>query len=84
MTVHVHDPVADAKEAQHEYGVDLCPWDELPRADAIVAAVAHKSYKERPLRDFADKLVPRGLYVDVKCAADPAALRARGLEVWRL
>ena len=84
VTVHVHDPVADAREAQHEYGIELCAWDDLPRADAIVAAVAHRSYRERPLGDFADKLVPKGLYVDVKCTADPSALRALGLEVWRL
>jgi carbonic anhydrase/acetyltransferase-like protein (isoleucine patch superfamily) len=25
----------------HEYGVRLMAWDDLPRADAIVAAVAH-------------------------------------------
>ena len=31
---HVHDPMADADEALHEYGVELTPWDELPRADA--------------------------------------------------
>ena len=29
--VHVHDPVADAAEALHEYGVELASWDELPR-----------------------------------------------------
>jgi UDP-N-acetyl-D-galactosamine dehydrogenase len=84
VTVHVHDPVADAKEALHEYGVVLKAWEELPRADAIVAAVAHRSYRERPLGDFAAKLAPNGLYVDVKCVADPLALRALGLEVWRL
>ena len=82
--VHVHDPVADAAEARHEYGVDLVPFDALPRAAAIVAAVAHKEFRVRPLDDFVGKLVPGGVYADVKCQADAAALRARGLIVWRL
>jgi UDP-N-acetyl-D-galactosamine dehydrogenase len=83
-TVHVHDPVAEPDEAVHEYGVRLVPWEHLPRANAIVAAVAHKEYKARPLDDYVAKLAPGGLYVDVKCQADAAALRGRGLHVWRL
>ncbi len=84
VTVHVHDPIADPAEAMHEYGVTLTPWDELPRAHAIVAAVAHREYEQRPLDDLAAKMEPGGLYVDVKCQADTAALRARGIQVWRL
>ena len=30
----MHDPLADADEALHEYGVKLRSWDELPAADA--------------------------------------------------
>jgi len=33
--VQVHDPIADTAECQHEYGIALTPWDELPRAAAI-------------------------------------------------
>ncbi len=84
VTVHVHDPVATSEEAVHEYGVHLVSWEHLPRANAIVAAVSHKEFKQRPLDDFVAKLAPGGLYVDVKCQADAAALRARGLNVWRL
>ena len=42
--VHVHDPVADAQEAVHEYGVTLRSWDQLPRAHAMVVAVAHREF----------------------------------------
>ena len=82
--VSVHDPLADAGEAMHEYGVTLRAWDELPRAHAIVAAVAHDAFKRRPLDDLVGKLQPGGLYVDVKCQADAAQFRSRGLKVWRL
>jgi len=84
VTVHVHDPVAAADEARHEYGVDLVAWDALPKAQAIVAAVAHKGLKARTIDDYVAKLVPGGLYVDVKSQADAKALKARGLNVWRL
>jgi UDP-N-acetyl-D-galactosamine dehydrogenase len=84
MVVHVHDPVADPAEAQHEYGVALVPWAELPRAEAIVAAVAHRELAARSTDEMVAKLVPGGLYVDVKARADAAALRARGINVWRL
>jgi len=84
VTVHVHDPVAESAEAEHEYGVSLVPWDKLPQAAAIVSAVAHKPLLARSLDEIATKLVPGGTYVDVKCTADAAALRARGFTVWRL
>jgi len=84
VSVHVHDPVADPDEALHEYGVTLMPWDQLPRASAVVAAVAHRDFKAHTLDDVVAKLIPNGLYVDVKSQADSVALRARGVQVWRL
>ena len=84
INVHVHDPVADAAEARHEYKVELKSWDALPRARAIVAAVAHREFRERHTDDYVDKLEAGGLYVDVKAQADAAQFRARGIEVWRL
>ena len=42
----VHDPVAGADDALHEYGVRLCDWDDLPAADALILAVAHKQFLE--------------------------------------
>ncbi len=83
-TVFVHDPMADPAETEHEYGLHLTAWDDLPRAAAIVAAVSHKVFTQRPVEDFVGKLAPRGVYVDVKSRADAEALRARGIEVWRL
>jgi UDP-N-acetyl-D-galactosamine dehydrogenase len=84
VTVHVHDPVADADDAWREHGVRLTSWDELPRADAIVSAVAHREFAQYSTDDLVAKLVPNGVYVDVKCQADATALRARGVQVWRL
>lgn len=82
--VLVHDPVADSDEAVHEYGVPLTAWNDLPAAAALVAAVAHREFKARPLDDYLGKLQARGVLTDVKSQFDPQALQARGVTVWRL
>ena len=82
--VHVHDPVASADEAAHEYGEKLATWEQLPKAHALVLAVAHKAFDARGIDDFVAKLEPGGLFVDVKSHADAPALRERGIGVWRL
>jgi UDP-N-acetyl-D-galactosamine dehydrogenase len=84
VTVHVHDPLADSQEAVHEYGVELKAWEHLPKANAIVAAVAHTAFKARPVEDYVAKLAAGGLLVDVKCQHDAEQFRARGVRVWRL
>jgi UDP-N-acetyl-D-galactosamine dehydrogenase len=84
VEVSVTDPQAQADEALHEYGVRLLPWADLPRADAIVAAVAHREFLALPMAALADKLVPGGAFTDVKAAFDSAALVLAGLRVWRL
>jgi UDP-N-acetyl-D-galactosamine dehydrogenase len=84
VEVHVTDPTADPEEAMHEYGVRLMGFDDLPRADAIVAAVAHREYAALPVADFSRKLVEGGSFIDVKAAFDRVGLQAAGLCVWRL
>ncbi|MBL0150821.1 MAG: nucleotide sugar dehydrogenase [Ideonella sp.] len=84
VEVFVTDPQADAEEAMHEYGVRLLSWDEMPRADAIVAAVAHKEYAGLSVEELGRKLVKGGAFIDVKAAFDPEALKIAGYRVWRL
>jgi len=82
--VFIHDPEADADEAMHEFGVPLLRWEQLPRGDAIVAAVAHRQYRELTADDICRKVIRNGCFVDVKSAYDRAALARCGLNVWRL
>ena len=84
IDVHVTDPQAEAEEAQHEYGVALKSWADLPKADAIVAAVAHNEYLALKPGDVANKLVAGGPFMDVKALFDAKALQAAGFSVWRL
>lgn len=84
VDIFVHDPVADHAEAKHEYGLVLTTWENLPQADAIVAAVSHKDYLDKPNHDFLKKLKGAGCFIDVKSQFDTVGLAKEGLTVWRL
>ena len=84
INVVIHDPIADKEEAHEEYGVNLVDWDKLPKANAIVAAVSHKAYQKQGLPALLDKLVDKGVFIDVKSAWDPAEIEKAGKAVWRL
>jgi UDP-N-acetyl-D-galactosamine dehydrogenase len=84
IDIHVHDPVASPEEARHEYGVELESWESLPCSDAIIVAVPHQQFIERPLSDFQAKVTGNGCFIDVKSQFDSKALREAGLNVWRL
>jgi UDP-N-acetyl-D-galactosamine dehydrogenase len=84
VKVHVHDPLADNEECQHEYGIGLTEWDALPQASAIIAAVAHQPYKQMGVSKLLGKLKPGGVFADVKSVYDPAVVAQAGHELWRL
>ncbi len=84
VELHIHDPIADAKEARHEYGIELESWESLPRADVIIVAVSHQEFIERPISDLQSKVVERGCFIDVKSQFDQKVLNEIGLSVWRL
>ncbi len=84
VEVFVTDPQAESEEAMHEYGVRLLPWADLPRADAIVAAVAHKEFAALSMEDFGKKLVKGGTFIDVKAAFGAKMIQAAGYKLWRL
>ncbi|MDR3453999.1 MAG: nucleotide sugar dehydrogenase [Rhodoferax sp.] len=84
VEVFVTDPRAESDEAVREYGVPLLPWKDLPRADAIVAAVAHREFTALTIEDFGRKLVKGGAFIDVKGAFDRSAIEDAGYKLWRL
>ncbi|WP_422013820.1 nucleotide sugar dehydrogenase [Roseateles sp.] len=84
VEIFVTDAQAEVEEAMHEYGVRLMTWDDLPQADAIVAAVSHREYASLSMEDIGRKLVKGGAFIDVKAAFDAKALAGAGYSVWRL
>ena len=84
VEVFVHDPAAGEEEALRECGVQLQTWEALPRADALIAAVAHRPFLELSAEDLQRKLVKGGCFIDVKACFDRKSLEAAGMRVWRL
>ena len=84
IKVCVHDPVPEKTNVRNECGVELMAWEELPTADAIILAVAHMQFQEKPIAEYAKKVVKNGSFIDVKSALDAESLRQAGLSVWRL
>jgi UDP-N-acetyl-D-galactosamine dehydrogenase len=82
--VFVCDPRADPDEALKETGIRLLKWNDLPRADAIVAAVAHREFAELQPEDIHRKIVRAGVIMDVKSLLDPETFRSAGYCLWRL
>jgi UDP-N-acetyl-D-galactosamine dehydrogenase len=78
----VHDPIASPEETRHEYGLELCSWDELQALDALVVAVAHDDYLARGEALFG-LLRDGGTLVDVKSIFAPASVDKR-LRYWSL
>lgn len=84
LNVHVHDPIADKAEAQHEYGITLKDLGDLPQADALVLAVAHAEFIERPINSYSKLLAEGGCFIDVKSQFDRSLVEDQGYKVWRL
>ncbi len=84
VCVFIHDPVADSGECEHEYGVGLTKWADLPKANAIVAAVSHKEYAAMGVPRIAERLVRGGVFADVKSFYAPEQVEAAGAKLWRL
>lgn len=84
VKVWVHDPVAESDECEHEYGVKLVSWEGLPKASAIVAAVAHTEFRQAGLDHLLGKLESGGLFVDVKSMFPTEDITAAGARSWRL
>ena len=83
--VYVHDPLAEPEQALHEYNVTLSEWDQLPKnADAIVAAVSHLEYTTQPVASLLDPLKSGGVFIDIKSAYLPEAIKSTGARLWRL
>jgi UDP-N-acetyl-D-galactosamine dehydrogenase len=82
VEVTVHDPLADPDEALDEYGLRLTPWSALPKAQAVLLAVAHASYRDAGSASILDLLEPDGCVVDVKAILGKGDSPNR--KIWRL
>ena len=85
----VTDPWADAEVAKQAYGVDLVPYDQIPRADCVIVAVGHSEFRSLSMVKlkelFKDELSDgEKVLIDVKSLYRMDELKASGLRFWRL
>lgn len=79
----VHDPLVTSEEAEAEYGLSLASWEQLTQLDAVILAVSHRAYKERPATELFSLLHPGGVMIDVKTMFSPNDIPA-GYAYWCL
>ena len=84
VEVQVCDPLADPKEAAREYCVKLIALSEISQAVAVVAAVAHKTFRELSSVDICSLMGSCPVLIDVKGMYDVKEMEAAGMRVWRL
>ncbi len=85
----VADPWADAAVAKHEYGVDLVPVSELPKADCVIVAVGHDEFRSMSMMQLKkffkeETQDSEKVLIDVKSLYRIDELRASGMRFWRL
>lgn len=84
----VSDSWADVEVAKHEYGVDLVPFEELPKADCLIVAVGHNEFRSMSTMQlktlFKDVPDEEKVLIDVKSLYRLDELKASGMRFWRL
>lgn len=85
----VADAWADPEIAKHEYGVDLVPFEELPKADCIIVAVGHNAFRSMSMMQLKEMFKPEladeeKVIIDVKSLYRMDELKASGMRFWRL
>jgi len=80
--VTIHDPLADAAEARHEYGVELDGGALDGSYDLVVAAVPHEAYRDLADDKLAALVAQGGLLADLKNLYPGRTIA--GVERWSL
>ena len=85
----VADSWADSEVAKHEYGVELVPFAEIPKADCIIVAVGHNEFRSMSMMQFKNMFKPElkdeeKVLIDVKSLYRMDELKASGMRFWRL
>jgi UDP-N-acetyl-D-glucosamine/UDP-N-acetyl-D-galactosamine dehydrogenase len=79
----VHDPLASAEEARHEYGLELSPLSAFRDLDGLILAVPHRQFRDDGFAALFAALAPRGVLIDVKSVIDRASV-PNGMTYWSL
>ncbi len=75
VNISICDSLADPKEVQHEYGLEIC--NQIPTSqkfDAVILAVPHKEFKDITIKDY---LKENALVYDCKSFLDKNIVDSR-------
>lgn len=78
----VHDPLASPDDLAHEYGLEMNRLPQFKDLDALILAVPHRQYLEKPAK-LNLMLRDGGILVDIKSAIDPKTIQGN-LRYWSL
>jgi len=77
-----HDPLASPDDLAHEYGLEMNRLPQFKDLDALILAVPHRQYLEKPAK-LNLMLREGGILVDIKSAIDPKTIQGN-LRYWSL
>lgn len=85
----VTDSWADAAVAKHDYGIELTPSEDVPKADCVIIAVGHNEYRNLSIMQLKELFKhelknEEKVLIDVKSLYRMDELRASGMRFWRL
>ncbi|MBF0451634.1 MAG: nucleotide sugar dehydrogenase [Candidatus Magnetomorum sp.] len=85
LNVYIHDPYAEADEANEYFQLSLTSLEDMPRVNAVIVAVKHQNYLDMGLSQISQLCMPDyPLIVDVKNAYDPGEAERLGMMYWCL
>ncbi|MDN6729167.1 MAG: nucleotide sugar dehydrogenase [Alkalibacterium sp.] len=88
ITPMIADPVADAEEAQHEYGLEFNSLDDIKNMDTIILAVGHDQFLKLTQDDinglFKEGSNDTKVLLDIKGILDRKEYETAGYRYWRL
>ncbi|MBQ9742165.1 MAG: nucleotide sugar dehydrogenase [Ruminococcus sp.] len=86
ITPVIADPVADADEARHEYGIEFVDISTINNMDAVILAVSHKEFSSLTIEDmqkfYSGEHTP--VLLDIKGLLSRKEFETAGYIYWRL
>lgn len=85
----ITDSWADTVVAKQEYGVELVPYEMIPKADCLIVAVGHNEYRNMSVMQLKELFKielsdSEKVLIDVKSLYRKDELEASGMRYWRL
>ena len=85
----VADTWADVVSAKCEYGIDLVPFHQIPKADCVIVAVGHNEFRSLSMMQLKELFKKElsddeKVLIDVKSLYRMDELRASGMRFWRM